>query len=116
MSSAETFWLCIGFGGQAVFTARFLVQWLASEKKGESVIPLAFWYLSIAGSWLLLSYACYRRDPVIITGQLFGVIVYTRNVVLIRRKQSAQAQSEKPEQSEQPAILPMSRTTLRQAG
>lgn len=86
MSHAEIFWLCVGFGGQLVFTARFLVQWIASERRKESVVPVAFWYLSIAGSWLLLVYALYRKDPVIIVGQLFGVFVYGRNLVLIHRR------------------------------
>lgn len=119
MSNAEIFWLCVGFGAQAIFTARFLVQWLASEKKGESVIPLAFWYLSIAGGWMLLAYACYRRDPVIITGQLFGVIVYTRNLVLIQRKRAAESRASAAEPAgpaEPGEILPMSRTSFRQAG
>ncbi|MFO0948684.1 MAG: lipid-A-disaccharide synthase N-terminal domain-containing protein [Planctomycetota bacterium] len=89
MSHAEIIWLCIGFGGQLVFTARFLVQWIASERRGESVVPIAFWYLSIAGSWLLLTYAVYRKDPVIIAGQLLGVVVYGRNLVLIHRRRNA---------------------------
>lgn len=88
MSNAEVFWLCVGFGAQALFTARFLVQWLASERKGESVIPLAFWYLSLTGGTMLLFYAIYREDPVIITGQAFGVVVYARNLILISRKRS----------------------------
>lgn len=86
MSSIEIFWLVVGFSGQGLFTARFLVQWLASEKKGESVMPMAFWYLSMVGGWLLLAYAVYRMDPVIITGQAFGSIVYGRNLMLIYRK------------------------------
>lgn len=86
MSNTEIFWLAIGFSGQALFTARFLVQWLASEKKGESVMPMTFWYFSMVGGWLLLAYAIYRKDPVIITGQAFGSIVYGRNLMLIYRK------------------------------
>lgn len=86
MSTSEAVWLTIGFSAQALFTARFLVQWLASERKGESIIPLAFWYLSLTGGTLLLLYAVYREDPVIITGQAFGVIVYLRNLILIHRK------------------------------
>lgn len=94
MSNAEILWLCVGFAGQLVFTGRFLVQWIASERKRESVVPVAFWYMSITGSWLLLSYAIYRKDPVIIVGQLFGVVVYTRNLALIkRRKQEDAAQT-----------------------
>jgi lipid-A-disaccharide synthase-like uncharacterized protein len=80
------FWLCVGFAGQAVFTGRFLIQWLASERKGESIVPVAFWYMSLLGGGLLLSYALYKTDPVFILGQLFGVIVYSRNLALIYRK------------------------------
>ena len=83
-----TIWLIIGFGGQAAFTGRFLVQWLASERAGKSVVPVAFWYLSIAGSLALLSYAIMRVDPVFILGQCFGVIVYGRNLYLIHRKEA----------------------------
>ena len=77
----------IGFIGQIAFFSRFLLQWLVSEVKKESVIPSAFWYLSIVGSALLLIYAIYRKDPVFIMGQSFGFIVYIRNIVLIKRKQ-----------------------------
>lgn len=78
-------WLIIGFLGQALFSARFLVQWLVSEYKKISVIPVAFWWLSLAGSLLLLSYAISRKDPVFILGQSFGSIVYIRNLMLIRK-------------------------------
>jgi lipid-A-disaccharide synthase-like uncharacterized protein len=83
----------LGFVAQAFFTMRFLVQWLASEKAGKSVIPLAFWWFSIGGGLLLLVYALYRRDPVFILGQGFGVFVYLRNLqfVLRARKQGAAA-------------------------
>lgn len=86
MSGLQVFWITVGFVAQILFTSRFLVQWLASEKKGESVIPVAFWYLSLSGGLMLFSYACYRLDPVFITGQAFGVVVYVRNLVLIHRK------------------------------
>jgi lipid-A-disaccharide synthase-like uncharacterized protein len=79
-----TFWLIIGFVGQGLFTARFLVQWLASEQKRESVVPLAFWWLSLAGGTTVLAYAFFRRDPVIITGQMLGLVVYARNLMLCR--------------------------------
>ena len=77
----------LGFGlmGQAMFSARFLVQWLASERRRQSVIPTAFWWLSIAGGAMLLTYAIWRRDPVFILGQGLGLLVYVRNLVLIRR-------------------------------
>jgi lipid-A-disaccharide synthase-like uncharacterized protein len=86
----NTFWLTIGFTAQAMFSARFLVQWIASERAGESVVPLAFWYLSIAGGLLLLCYAIWRQDPVFIVGQSAGAFVYTRNLILIRRKAEQQ--------------------------
>ena len=86
LSNTEIFFLFVGFIGQAIFASRFLVQWIHSEKKKESAIPVIFWYLSIIGGISLLIYAIYRKDPVIISGQLFGVIVYSRNLILIYRK------------------------------
>ncbi len=83
----ETLWLIIGFAGQAVFTGRFVLQWLYSEFKRRSVIPVGFWYLSMLGSPLLLTYAIYRQDPVFIIGQSFGFLVYLRNLQLIARNQ-----------------------------
>jgi lipid-A-disaccharide synthase-like uncharacterized protein len=80
---AEFWWVMFGLGGQLMFTARFLVQWLASERERRSVVPVAFWYLSIAGGLVLLAYAIYRRDPVFILGQSMGVFIYLRNLVLI---------------------------------
>ncbi len=77
------FWLTIGFLGQALFTARFLVQWMASERKRDSVVPVAFWWFSLLGGTALFSYAIFRRDPVIITGQGMGLFVYTRNLMLV---------------------------------
>jgi lipid-A-disaccharide synthase-like uncharacterized protein len=76
-------WVLLGFIAQAFFTARFVVQWIASERAGKSVIPLAFWLLSIGGGGLLLVYALYRRDPVFIAGQAFGVFVYVRNIYFV---------------------------------
>jgi lipid-A-disaccharide synthase-like uncharacterized protein len=86
-------WVLLGFVAQAFFTARFAVQWIASERAGRSVVPLAFWLLSIGGGLLLLAYALYRRDPVFIAGQSFGVFVYFRNLyfVMRERRQAAQA-------------------------
>ena len=86
LSSTEIIFLSVGFGGQAIFASRFIVQWIASEKKGESTIPILFWYLSVIGGISLLIYAVYRKDPVIITGQLFGVFIYVRNLILIYKK------------------------------
>ena len=86
LNSAELFFLCIGFLGQGIFASRFIVQWIYSEKKGESTIPIIFWYLSIFGGLGLLIYAISRKDPVIITGQLFGILIYLRNLILIYKK------------------------------
>ena len=80
--SASTFFVTLGFVAQAVFASRFIVQWIASEKEKRSVIPMAFWYLSLTGGLLLTVYAVYRKDPVFILGQASGLIVYTRNIVL----------------------------------
>ena len=86
-------WVLLGFVAQAFFTMRFLVQWLASERAGHSIIPLGFWIFSIAGGLLLFVYALYRKDPVFIAGQGFGVFVYLRNLyfVLRERRQNAAA-------------------------
>jgi lipid-A-disaccharide synthase-like uncharacterized protein len=78
----------IGLLGQSLFGARFLVQWIASERAGRSVIPLSFWLLSIGGSLVLLGYALYRRDPVFILGQCLGMFVYMRNLMLITREKT----------------------------
>tara|TARA_B100001029_G_C14596256_1_gene201630 strand:- start:83 stop:370 length:288 start_codon:yes stop_codon:yes gene_type:complete len=83
LSNIEIFFLCIGFLGQGVFASRFIVQWIYSEKKGESYIPIIFWYLSIIGGIGLLTYAIFRKDPVIILGQTFGIFIYLRNLILI---------------------------------
>jgi len=81
-------WLVIGFCGQALFSMRFVVQWIASERRGRSYIPVAFWYLSLAGGLTLLTYAIFRRDPVFIVGQAFGLLVYGRNLALIGRERT----------------------------
>jgi lipid-A-disaccharide synthase-like uncharacterized protein len=84
--STEAMWLSVGFLGQALFSSRFLVQWIASERRKESVIPLSFWFLSLAGGLALLLYAVHRLDPVFIVGQGAGLFIYLRNLLLIRRK------------------------------
>ena len=84
-------WVLLGFAAQGLFTMRFLVQWIASERAKRSVIPLAFWYFSIAGGLLLLIYALYRKDPVFIAGQAFGVFVYLRNLYFVLRDRGAPA-------------------------
>ena len=83
MSETETFWIVFGLIGQTIFMGRFLVQWVSSEREKRSVIPIAFWYLSLVGGGMLLTYAIQRRDPVFIFGQCFGVVVYVRNLQLI---------------------------------
>jgi lipid-A-disaccharide synthase-like uncharacterized protein len=80
---AEHIWLGVGFAGQALFGARFLIQWIRSEMLRRSVIPIAFWYCSLAGGVVLLAYAVWRGDPVFIVGQGMGLIVYSRNLYLI---------------------------------
>ena len=77
------FWLAFGLIAQLLFTARFLVQWISSERAGQSVVPMAFWFFSMGGGALLLVYALYRRDPVFIAGQALGLVVYLRNVYFI---------------------------------
>ena len=79
-------WLLIGFSGQLLFTSRFLVQWIASERAKRSIVPLAFWWFSLAGGVTLLSYALWRHDPVFILGQAMGLVVYARNLALIHAK------------------------------
>ncbi len=76
--------IILGLAGQLMFSARFLVQWIASEKRKKSVIPISFWFLSLFGSFLLLIYAIYRKDIVFTLGQLFGFIVYIRNLLIIK--------------------------------
>jgi lipid-A-disaccharide synthase-like uncharacterized protein len=80
--------LAFGFLGQAFFSLRFLVQWIASERRKESVIPIYFWYFSVGGGLTLLIYAILRMDPVFIVGQGAGLFVYGRNLYLIWRKQA----------------------------
>lgn len=76
-------WVLLGVVAQALFTMRFVVQWWASEKAKRSVVPMTFWWFSIGGGALLLMYALYRRDPVFIVGQAFGVFVYVRNLQFV---------------------------------
>ena len=80
---AELIWVLVGLGGQLMFMTRFLVQWIVSEKARKSVIPISFWWLSIGGAAILLTYAIWRRDPVFILGQSLGFFIYTRNLWLI---------------------------------
>jgi lipid-A-disaccharide synthase-like uncharacterized protein len=78
-------WVILGFVAQGLFTMRFLVQWIASERAGHSVIPMAFWIFSICGGALILVYALYRKDVVFIVGQAFSFFVYSRNLYFVTR-------------------------------
>ncbi|SFL27607.1 lipid-A-disaccharide synthase N-terminal domain-containing protein [Shimia haliotis] len=82
----EFWWVAFGLFGQLMFTGRFVVQWIASERAKRSTVPLAFWYFSIAGAVILFAYAVYRQDPVFILGQSFGIVVYSRNLWLIHKE------------------------------
>ena len=86
-SAADALWITVGLLGQLMFTGRFIVQWLASEKAGRSVVPVAFWYFSIGGSLIVLAYGIHKLDPVIIVGQLPGSVIYARNLWLIRKEE-----------------------------
>jgi lipid-A-disaccharide synthase-like uncharacterized protein len=86
-------WIVLGLMGNAAFFSRFLVQWLVSERAGASVIPRAFWHLSIVGSLLLLTYAIHKRDPMFILAYLPNAFVYIRNLILIRRKEAGDTEA-----------------------
>jgi lipid-A-disaccharide synthase-like uncharacterized protein len=92
-TSIPLVWLLLGFGGQALFSARFLVQWIASERRRRSVVPRVFWYLSLCGGGCLLAYALFRRDPVFVIGQAAGIVVYVRNLMLLQRQAGATGES-----------------------
>ena len=96
--SIETIWLGIGFLGQGLFFGRWLVQWLASERNAESRVPVSFWYMSLIGGLITLTYAIYRKDPVFIAGQSVGAFVYVRNLVLIRRADQGKTPTNSPSQ------------------
>lgn len=87
--ATEQIWIAIGLAGQALFSCRWLVQWVTSERRQRSVIPRAFWYLSVAGSLILLAYALFRMDPVFIVGHLVNSVVYVRNLMLLSRESAA---------------------------
>ena len=82
-TQAELRWVIFGFPAQSMFMMRFLIQWIASERARRSVVPVAFWYFSLAGGLTLLAYAIHRRDPVFIFGQALGTVIYVRNLWLI---------------------------------
>ena len=84
-TAADAAWIVVGLLGQLMFTGRFIVQWIASERAGRSVVPVAFWYFSIIGGMIVLAYGIRKLDPVIIVGQLPGVVIYSRNLWLIHK-------------------------------
>ena len=91
VTNPEKLMIIVGFAGQGLFAMRFILQWLSSEKQAKSVIPVAFWYFSIGGGAVLLLYAIWRQDPVIICGQGLGLFIYLRNLYFIRRDRSKDA-------------------------
>ena len=91
-SLADKVWIAFGFGAQAVFAMRFIWQWIVSERRKESVVPVGFWYFSLAGGLMLTVYAIFR-DPVLIPGQVAGLVVYVRNLVLIHRSSGNDARA-----------------------
>jgi len=91
LNSGEWIWLGIGLTGQLLFSMRFLIQWISSERERRSIIPVAFWYFSIAGGVILLAYAIYRQDPVFIIGQSTGVFIYCRNLYFVMNAKTESA-------------------------
>jgi lipid-A-disaccharide synthase-like uncharacterized protein len=92
----ELLWAGIGMGGQFLFFMRFFIQWIASERRKQSVVPLAFWYFSVGGGAVLLAYACYKADIVFILGQAGGLVIYLRNLMLIYRHKARMAADKAP--------------------
>lgn len=101
ISTTELIWLTVGFGAQAMFSMRFIIQWIASERARRSIVPETFWYFSFAGGFMLFIYAVYRMDPVFILGQGSGLFIYARNIWFIWR-----AKHEVAEQIVQPVYKP----------
>jgi lipid-A-disaccharide synthase-like uncharacterized protein len=93
MVTTEQIWIAVGLLGQALFSARFLVQWIATERKRQSVVPREFWYFSVGGGLTLLAYAIHRLDPVFILGQGAGLLVYARNLYFIHRRRGQTAEA-----------------------
>jgi lipid-A-disaccharide synthase-like uncharacterized protein len=94
MSTNDILWLIIGFSGQAFFTMRFLIQWIQTERKKRSVVPIAFWYFSILGGATLLLYAIHKMDPVFILGQSVGIFIYSRNLYFVYREKNTLSHSD----------------------
>ena len=99
-------WFVIGAIGQAVFTARFLVQWAASEREKSSVIPVAFWWLSLVGGTTMLCYAIHRRDPVFTVGQGMGLVVYIRNLMLVKKAARRAAKGHRVAEGKSEGLIP----------
>ncbi|MBB3108771.1 lipid-A-disaccharide synthase-like uncharacterized protein [Paenibacillus phyllosphaerae] len=91
LRTGELLWIVFGMIGQLMFTGRFVVQWIASEKAKRSIVTKSFWTFSILGSAMLSIYAIYRRDPVFIVGQVPGILIYCRNLVIMRNNEKSQA-------------------------
>jgi lipid-A-disaccharide synthase-like uncharacterized protein len=89
--TTEQVWVGVGLLGQGLFSARFIVQWIASERRRQSVVPRQFWYLSLLGALITLSYAIHRHDPVFILGYAPGLVIYARNIYFIHREPSTPA-------------------------
>jgi lipid-A-disaccharide synthase-like uncharacterized protein len=88
MTTVDILWKVFGWSAQCVFAMRFIWQWIVSERRKEVVVPLGFWYLSIVGGLMLTVYTvCRTHDPVLITGQAAGLLIYTRNLILLRRRE-----------------------------
>ena len=98
----DPLWLVIGFAGQALFSIRFIVQWIKSERMKKSVVPLAFWWFSVAGGATLLLYSLHRADPVFIVGQGLGLFIYARNLWLIRKEARQPQQPDRPSDGPHP--------------
>ena len=96
LTRSDVVWLAVGFAGQALFSFRFLVQWLKSERERRSVIPVAFWYFSLAGGATLLTYAIHRADPVFIVGQAAGLFIYGRNLYFVGRERRERIAAREP--------------------
>ena len=99
-ATGEIVWVSLGIAGQALFSFRFVIQWLASERANRSTVPVAFWYFSLAGGATLLAYAIFRTDPVFIVGQAGGLLIYVRNLHLIYRRRDEQARRARAGSSE----------------
>ena len=97
--TVDHIWLVLGLAGQAVFGGRFLVQWIASERRRESHVPIIFWWMSLLGGAITLAYAIHKKDPVFIIGQGSGLIVYIRNLMLIYRAQRRTAAATSPDRA-----------------